>query len=67
MKTTFRVNHRTWVPDLDGGKGHTAERLPREFPTEQRAASFLGRVDRLYDARISKVTEEVIYWHDPSS
>lgn len=66
MRTTFRIDYRTWVPDLDGGEGYAQERNPRTLDTEPLALRFLENVDRLYDARITEITEKVIFWHDPS-
>lgn len=66
MTITFRVHFRSWVPDLDGGEGHAHERKPREFDTQAAAHRYLYTVDRLYDWRIHKITEEVVAWGDPT-
>lgn len=66
MSTRYRIDYRTWVPHLDGGEGHAAERLPHHFDSLPKAQAFLGRVGRLHDARVTQITETVIEWHDPA-
>ncbi len=65
MKTTYRVHYRTVVPDLDGGPSSLAERKPRDFDTYPEAETFVKRIDRRYDYRIHRLTDEPIFWGDP--
>ncbi len=65
MSVIYRVHYRTWVPDLDGGTGHAQERRPRDFKTPEAAERFVDRIDRRYDYRIHKITDEPIVWGDP--
>lgn len=65
-KVTYRLDYRTWVPDLDGGEGHAYKHQPIEFGTYAGLIRFRDkRIDRLYDWRVTVIRETVIDWGDP--